>query len=427
MNHSHVEALVEHLFRREFARLVAGLVRHLGARHLDLAEDVVQEALLRALNSWAYHGVPKCPEAWLTRVTRNLALDRVRREALGARVEGELEFWRDREHDPDSHAAGELADDTLRLLFLCCHPALALESRVILTARQVCGLGTAEIARALLHTESAVAQRMVRAKRTVLDTNAKFELPGPSERAQRLDAVLEVLYMLFNEGHTANSGANLVRTDCTHEAVRLVELLLELPEGKDPRVFALAALFRLLGARLGSRLDSAGELLVLDEQDRTHWDQEWIQRGLQHFAAAISGNQLSRFHVEAAIALAHATATSDQTADWRTILQQYDVLMQLAPSAVVELNRAVAVARVHGAKAGLAALEALAARGELADYHLLESTRGLWLWSLERRDEALSSLRRARELAKTEPERRLLDRRIASCQAKHQAPGNWFA
>lgn len=423
MESERVDGLVEHLFRRESARLVAGLVRRLGARHLELAEDVVQEALLRALKTWSFHGPPPRPGAWLAKVARNLALDRLRQGALAESAASLVQAWEPATGQCPDDEADELRDDTLRLLFLCCHPSLSLDSRVVLTAKQVFGLGVRETGRALLMQEGAVAQRLVRAKRCLLEAGAQFELPGPGERARRLDAVLEVLYLLFNEGHSASAGSQLARADCVHEAVRLAELLLEREETREPRVFALAALFRLVGSRLEARTDPSGELVVLEAQDRSRWDQAWIQRGLRHFEASIGGERVSRYHVESAIAVAHARAASEGQTDWREVLAHYDVLMRLAPSPVVELNRAVALARVRGAAAGLAALDELLQRGGLPRYHLLDSTRGVLLWELGRREEALVCLRRALELARTEPERRLLARRIDACS--RGAPSPW--
>lgn len=412
-----VPRLVDGLFRRAYGELVARLVRALGPTHFDLAEDVVQEALVRALRSWAFDGVPASPLAWLARVARNAALDRLRQGAFDADDGAALE------HVEAAVAreveVREIEDDTLRLVFTCCHPRLEFDDRVALTLKTACGLSVPEIARAFLAKEATVAQRLVRAKRRIEEEGIEFEVPGEREMRARLDAVLEVLYLVFNEGHAAHGGEVLVRIDLTQDAMRLVDELARHPATRAPRVDALAALFAFLAARTPARLDAHGALVTLARQDRSLWDPRLLARGWASFERSIEGDARSAYHVEAAIASLHAIAPAYAATDWRAVRAQYDVLAALQPSAIVALNRAVAVAKCDGAAAGLADLERL--RGELASYHLLHATRGLLLWSLERHAEAAKCFESALALPCSAPERRLLESRLARCLAHERA------
>lgn len=401
-------ALVDQLFRRQYARLVARLTRVFGAARLELAEDVVQEALVRALQTWPYQGQPSDPEAWLVRVAKNLALDALRRHELARRAETELEQWAGLALSRDPALAeiqqDELRDDALRMIFTACHPALPLEGRVVLTLKTSCGFGTDEIARALLAKETAIAQRLVRARQRLQVEEIAFDVPSPSELPARLDAVLEVLYLVFNEGHGATRGADLVRPELVHDALRLGELLLERPELDLPRVHALLALMYLQGARLGARTSAAGELTPLAEQDRSRWNTEWIARGLGHFEQSMAGNELTAFHVEASIACVHARAASYAETDWAEILARYDLLLVLADTPVVRLNRAVALSKVHGLAAGLAEVERAGADGALDEYVLWHATRARMAWALGRSEQALASFDAALALQASEPE-----------------------
>lgn len=423
-----VPALVEGLFRERYGRLVAGLVRVLGTRHFDLAEDVVQDALSRALRTWPFDGVPADPSAWLLRVARNLALDRLRSGAVAERKAEDLARWATStaEAAPESARAEEAPeDDRLRLVFTCCHPVLAIEARVTLTLKTVLGFGVPEIARALLANETAIAQRVVRAKRRLQDEDVAFEVPVGPELALRLDAVLEVVYLLFNEGFSAHRGTQLVRTELASEAIRLGELLVADPATNSPRVHALLALMYLQASRLPARTDEAGDVATLAQQDRRLWDRERIARGMVHFERSIAGDELTPWHVEAAIASIHAIAPSYAATDWRMILSHYDVLVALNPSPVVRLNRAVAVAHVHGEEAALSDLDPLQGAGELVDYPLLFATRALCLWRLGRHEAAAEAFRAALARPMTDPERRLLERRLARCLAGELESGTW--
>ena len=405
---------VEQLFRHDHGRLVAGLTRLLGTRHMELVEDVVAEALASALRVWPSAGVPDDPRAWVLQVARRKAVDALRRERRAPEDEAALERWAAPE---EGAAAHEIADDALRMVCTCCHPTLAPEARVALTLKTLCGFSVPEIARALLADERAVAQRLVRARRRIEELRLPFEVPGERELPRRVDSVLEVLYLMFNEGYAASAGAALVRRDLVAEAVRLAELALELHTPARPKVHALLALMHLAGARAPARQRADGTLVPLADQDRALWDRAWSARGLAHFERSLAGEERTSWHVEAAIAATHAVAPDYASTDWPTLLARYDELVALSPSPVARLNRAVAVAKVHGAARALAELDALAGEPALRSYHLLPATRALLLWSLERRDEAAREFRRALACAASVPERRLLERRLAGCES----------
>lgn len=369
-----VPALVDHLFRRNAARITATLARVLGADRLDLAEDVVQEAMAKALAQWPFGGIPDDPAAWLFRVARNQAIDRLRRETNfrdkeRAIVDAVIDAFRARE-ETGARFSHELEDDDLRMMLMCCDPQLPPETRLALTLKIVCGFSVDEIARALLAKPEAVAQRLVRAKRFLRDNAIELELPSRDELPRRLDSLLDVVYLMFNEGYAATAGDDLVRRDLVDEAIRLAEELAGHEATSLPKTHALAALMHLQRARLATRVDAAGDLLLLEEQDRSRWDDDAIGRGLQHFRLAAAGDELTRFHVEAAIAVEHLT----ETANWPRILGFYDDLMGIAPSPVVALNRAVAIAMVEGPECGLSVAMALAP--DLRDYIPLYSTIG---------------------------------------------------
>lgn len=415
--------LVDDLFRHRYGRMVAGLCRALGPGRLDLCEDVVQDAMLRALRSWPAEGVPDNPEAWVFRVARNLAIDRLRRQKLADKVEGELQLWAERErarHEPAEPA--EIADDTLRLLFLCSHPAVPVDARVPLILKTVCGFGVPAIARALLQKDATIAQRLVRAKARLQEAEIVFEMPPAEQLPQRVELVLQVVYLLFNEGYRAHAGSLLVQKELIDEAVRLGSLLLELPASRTPAVHALMALMLLLGARVPARVDAAGDLLTLAEQDRSRWDQRWLQAGFHHFARSIGGDVLTAYHCEAAIASLHAAAKEYAQTDWRRIVQEYDRLMALAPSPIVQLNRAVALAKLDGPAAGLAALQPLQQDRTLQDYFLLAATTAHLHWANGDHAAAARELARAAAMPSSEPEQRLLQRRLLACRRGEPAP-----
>lgn len=406
---SDVPGLVEHLFRREAGRLLAGLGRRLGLEHLDLAEDAVQDALIQALRQWPMHGVPPNPSAWLARTAHAKAIDRLRRQAIDARVRSKLE--QRSPPGPEAESADEL-DDQLAMIFACCHPALSSEAQVALTLKTVCGFSTAEVGRAFLLDETAVAQRIVRAKRLLREHQATLAVPVSSELANRLDSVLHVLYLLFNEGYAAHQGDDLVRQELCEEATRLGLLLTKRSDTAQPKVHALLSLMLLQASRLHTRLDEAGEIVLLAEQDRSRWDQRLISAGMRHLDRASEGDEMTTYHIEAGIAAIHAQATSDAETDWRRLLWLYDQLRDRMPTPIVELNRAVSLSRVEGAASALAALEPLA--WPLRHYYLQHSTRADLLQQLGRSDEAEAAYRAALACPCSEPERRFLMKRLGN-------------
>lgn len=421
-----VHGLVEHLFRHQAARLVSILVRHLGGRQLDLAEEVVQDVLITALQQWPFDGVPDKPEAWLMRAARNRAIDRLRRDrAFADRVPALTQALHDEEAryngidraDWLARAAVPL-DDEVCMLFMACHPELPRDARVALTLKTVGGFSVPEIARGFLAQESTIAQRLVRAKQRLRDQAIDFELPGPADLSERLDSVLDVLYLMFNEGHTAHAGEALVRRDLCDTAIHLCGQLAAHAVTDLPKTHALLALMLLQAARLPARTDQAGELFLLDEQDRSLWDQRLIARGFYHLDRAGRGDELTTYHLQAGIASCHAVAGKAGETDWERMLAFYDQLMVVQPSPVVWLNRAVALARVEGPRAALESLETLAEDPALRRYHLWHAVRGALAAELGDAREAAERYRAALQCQCTEPERRFLGTRLAEMERR---------
>ena len=417
-----VASVVDHLFRREAGRIVAILARRFGAEHLHLAEDVVQDALVKAMRTWPFTGVPGNPTAWILHVARNRALDFARHTRLGrirqqgfARVVEEC--LTDAVRAPAPQFEEEIRDSQLRMMFVCCNPVLPVEGQVALTLKVLCGFGEREIAAAFLVGEAAIAKRLVRARQALRARRVVVELPSAAELAPRVDAVLQVLYLLFSEGYKASHGDTLLREDLCAEAIRLAELLAANPPGDRPATHALLALMCFNAARLPARIGANGGILRLAEQERALWDHGKIRNGVAWLEASGRGGEVSRFHLEAGIAACHALAPSDEGTDWRQILEFYDELLARDASPVVALNRAVAVAKLRGPAEGLRSLEALPGRASLEGYHLLHAVAGqLWLEAGEP-DKAEASLRRAHALATLDAERALLTRRLEEARA----------
>jgi RNA polymerase sigma-70 factor (ECF subfamily) len=402
---------VEEVYRSDWGRIVATLIGM--TRDFDLAEESAQEAFTAALDQWPASGVPELPRAWIIQTARNKAIDRIRRRAL---LKEKLESYAAdglvREVEEPDYDTTEIPDDRLRLIFTCCHPALALEAQVALTLRTLCGLETDEIARAFLVPPATMAQRLVRAKRKIRDAGIPYTVPQTNDMAERLDAVLTVVYLVFNEGYVATRGGSLVRADLCAEAVRLGRLVRTLTAPRPAaEATALLALMLLHDARREARLDAAGELVVLEEQDRSRWNQKQIAEALPLVEEALRGG-IGPFSVQAAIAAVHCRAARAGDTDWPQIVRLYDVLERLQPSPIVSLNRAVAVAMASGPAQALEIVDRLAAASDLDGYHLLHAARADLLRRLGAAAEAAKSYRRALELVTNESERRFLERRL---------------
>jgi RNA polymerase sigma-70 factor (ECF subfamily) len=402
-----VRETVDAVYRAESRRVFATLLRLLG--DFDLAEEGLHDAFRAALETWPRDGVPDNPRAWLVTTGRFKAIDAVRRRARFDPLEEEHAETLAAEEP--AREADEIGDDRLRLVFTCCHPALSPDAQIALTLREVCDLKTEEIAHAFLTPAPTLAQRIVRAKTKIREARIPYEVPGATELPERLDAVLRVIYLVFNEGYSASSGDSLTRADLSGEAVRLARLLVDLlPE---PEAIGLLALMLLHESRREARTSASGDIVLLEGQDRGRWNRALIAEGVALVETALGSRRFGPYSLQAAIAAVHAEAPDVAATDWSEIIGLYDILSRYDPSPVVELNRAVAVAMRDGPAAGLALVDALLARGELADYHLAHAARADLCRRLERKAEARASYERALALARQEPERRFLERRLA--------------
>src|SRR6267154_6541317 len=414
-----IRETVDSLYRAESRRVLATLIRLLG--DFDMAEEALHDAFIAAVEQWPREGVPQNPSAWLVSTGRFKAIDRIRRRS---RFDVSLE---DVAEQIEAMAAPEIAsehshveDDRLRLIFTCCHPALAPDAQVALTLREVCGLATEQIAHAYLTAPATVAQRIVRAKAKIRDARVPYEVPGRSELPERLEGVLRAIYLVFNEGYLASSGEALTRQSLTVEAIRLGRLLVELlPE---PEAVGLLALMLLHESRHAARTSPSGEIVLLSEQDRSLWNRAQIEEGVELVESALSSHRFGPYTLQAAIAAVHAEATRAATTDWAQIVGLYVVLLRADSSPVIELNRAAAIAMRDGPEAGLALIDAILIRGDLTDYHLAHAARGDLFRRLGRTNEAISSYQRALELATQEPERRFITRRLEELRLPSPRP-----
>jgi RNA polymerase sigma-70 factor (ECF subfamily) len=408
---SEVRARVEQVYRQDSRRILATLIRLLG--DFDLAEEALHEAFFVAVERWQRDGVPDNPRTWLVSTGRFKAIDVLRRRAR-FKASQPLLLAQLEELEQADWSGEDVEDDRLRLIFTCCHPALAADAQVPLTLREVCDLTTEEIARAFLSAPAAIAQRIVRAKAKIRDAKIPYQVPSLSELPERLDSVLRVIYLVFNEGYSASVGAEVTREDLTREAIRLGRLLMELlPE---PEVIGLLAMMLLHESRRAARTSSSGELVLLDDQDRSLWDSDLIAEGCALVERALTTRRFGPYCLQAAIAAVHAEAPTAGETDWEQIVGLYDVLLRAVPSPVIELNRAVAVAKRDGALAGLNLIEGILDRGELQDYHLAHSARAEFCRQLGRLEGARAAYLRALELTRQEPERRFIEGRLSALE-----------
>lgn len=401
---------IETVYRAESRHILATLIRLLG--DFDLAEDALHDAFRVAVERWPEEGVPSNPRAWLVSTGRFKAIDAIRRRVRFDAAQDELvtQFSSEKNNDSERDGVG-IEDDRLRLIFTCCHPALAPEARLALTLREVCGLTTEAIAHAFLTTSTTLAQRIVRAKAKIKEARIPYQVPAAEDLTDRLDAVLHVIYLVFNEGYSASSGTSLTRPDLSEEAIRLGRLLTRLlPE---PEAIGLLALMLLQESRRPARTSPSGDIVLLQDQDRSLWNSGQIAEGRALVQQALASSRIGAYTLQAAIAAVHAEAESTETTDWRQIVALYDALLRISPSPVVELNRAVAVAMRDGPRAGLDLVDNLLGRGELGNYHLAHAAKADMSRRLGLKEDARAAYQRALELARQEPERRYLERRLA--------------
>jgi RNA polymerase sigma-70 factor (ECF subfamily) len=399
-------------YREEFGRILATVIRSIG--DFELAEDAVQEAFAAAIEQWPRDGTPDNPRAWVVGVARNKAIDRIRRQSRFAERSDEVRRMIESEHEASSTEMSDSAvpDERLSLIFTCCHPSLAPEAQIALSLRTLCGLSTDEIARAFLVPSVTMAQRLVRAKRKIAAAKIPYETPPRDRLAERLEAVMSVIYLVFNEGYTASAGSELVRRDLASEAIRLARILVELmPDEPEPR--GLLAMMLLHDSRRDARVDENGEMVLLDDQDRSRWHREQIEEGLVQSASAFNVPSPGPYAVQGAIAAEHSRASSPNQTNWARIAELYAMLLRLRPNPVVELNRAVAIAMAQGPEAGLNLIAEIEARGELKDYYLMWSTKAELLRRMSHLADAQSCYRRALELVGSDPERNFLRRRLS--------------
>jgi RNA polymerase sigma factor (sigma-70 family) len=409
--------LVEHFFRHEAGRLVSILTRIFGWRNFDLVEDMVQATLVDALQAWRHRGVPDNPTAWVHRVARNKILDALRRDTIGQRVVAQwaATLPTSEEGLDRRFLDSEIADSQLRMIFACCHPALARENQLALTLKALCGFGTLEIARALLVTEESVKKRLQRARRDLVDREVSLDPPQDDELAQRLDAVHQVLYLLFNEGYSASKGEAAIRTDLCEDAAWLCHLLCSSNRFNTPATQALMALMLFHAARLDARLDQCGAILLMEEQDRGKWDRRLIRRAQEFLNASAAGTVISQFHLEAAIACHHCTALSYAETNWPAILRLYDALLTIHRSPVYLLNRAIVVAEIEGPHAGLRALLEGGEELALGQYYRYDATLGEFYRRAGKLDEARQYLEAAKRKTRSRHDRAVIERRLTKC------------
>lgn len=414
-----VNQLIDHLFRHESGKMVASFTRLFGPHHLELIEDAVQEALLKAVRQWPFTGIPENPRAWLWQVAKNQTIDLLRREtSLSDKLAEIARKFDDYISLPEPQLSHEVQDNQLRLMFTCCHPLIPREAQVALTLKTLCGFSIPEISRAFLVNEATMAKRLVRAKQKLKQPEISYEVPTGETLSNRLTSVLEVLYLLFNEGYYASHGDELIRWDLCGEAIRLTTLLTEHPVCARPETHALLALMLLHSARLGTRQDEQGNLLLLSEQDRSRWDKEKIIKGFHHLHQASKAEVLNEYYLQALIAACHCIANSDETTDWAKILRLYDLLGQLNDSPVIALNRAVALSKVHGPEAGIQAINEIETSKAMKAYPFLYATRAALHRQLADYEKACDDYQQALKLTKVKAAQSFLRAKFKACQEK---------
>jgi RNA polymerase sigma-70 factor, ECF subfamily len=408
--------VVDHLFRHQSGRMIATLTRIFGPRRLDLVEEVVQDALVKALELWPFEGVPGNPSAWLVQVAKNRALDAIRREVSLSEKLPEISRAFPDHDDPPARDTCEFVDDQLAMMFLCCHPTLPHETRLALTLKTVAGFSVREIARAFLAQEAAIAQRLVRGKRQIREQRIEFEMPRGQELIERLNWVLEAIYLLFNEGYSAHEGESLLRADLCEEAIRLARMVAAHSSTDVPKSHALLALLLLQASRLPARVNAEGDLFLMRDQDRSLWDRRLIAEGMIHLDRSAQGGDLTVYHLQAGIAAEHSIAPTYAGTNWEDITDLYDQLCALDPNPVIALNRAIALSRWKGPEAGIGAIAGIESSPALSRYHFLPATLGE-LWNeLGDKQRAAQYYKAALTFVSTEPERRLLQKRLMSCE-----------
>jgi RNA polymerase sigma factor (sigma-70 family) len=416
-----VNLLADHLFRHEYGKLVSTLTGIFGSEHLQLAEDVVQDSLVEAISHWSYEGVPDNPAAWLFRVAKNKAINIVKREEYTKRYVSEMvsagqHAWSDQ---TPKHVFSEqqILDDQLRMIFTCCHPSLSVDSQIALALKTLCGFSISEIARTFLTTEDTLNKRLVRARQCIREARIPFEVPRGAELEGRMKAVLETIYLLFNEGYSAFRGNEIVRPELCEEAIRLAEIIERHPAIEEKsELYALLALMQLNASRFNARQDKEGNLLTLAEQDRALWDEELIAKGISNLKKSLQGSHVSAYQVLATISAHHSTAADFEGTDWNSILLLYDNLVQLDSSPIVLLNRAIAMSKVKGPGSALAELDSLKDNLVLKDYHLYYSTKAELSIQLGQYSDALDNLQKATNLVTLDAEKKLIRRRIEHCR-----------
>jgi RNA polymerase sigma factor (sigma-70 family) len=406
--------LVDHLFRHEAGKMVSVLTRIFGLKHIEIAEDIVQDTFLKALDEWSFHKIPENPPAWLYRVAKNRTIDIIRHQKYVAEYEQELNLllkseWTLSHSLNNLFLDSEIEDSQLRMIFASCHPELPKESQIALTLKTLCGFSVGEISKALLTTDANINKRLFRAKQKLRGENLKFEIPAGKNLSGRLDSVYKVIYLLFNEGYNASDSDTVIRKDLCAEAIRLCKLLAEHPAGNKPKTNALLALMCFHAARLDARLDDNGYIILLKEQDRSKWDKSLIIKGYEYLNESSEGDELSEYHLEAGIAANHASASSFADTDWENVYKLYNMLVKIHPSPITYLNRAIVIGQISGPKAAIEELEKIK---DLDTYYLYHTTLAEFYSQLKQNPSALKHLNTALKLTKSKAEKKLIEDRI---------------